>query len=192
MLGHPDHHVLMKCPSPGKRTTGLEIGDQTLTVKQVHVHPRFVEGRPENDLAVVELDGRITYNKDMIAVCLPEKDFAENVLMKLPTAITGWEEAKEGPSFQGPLKLNHLSYDSLPNCVEAHPNLVTNRMGCTLPLANADCTMSSGSPLLTMYKEVLFLTGVVSRPPGADCSKGYIVQKVSRYHSWLQTLMNSR
>lgn len=163
-----------------------------MNVKQVHVHPRFVEGRPDNDLAVIELGGRITYNKDMIAACLPEKDFAENILMKLPTAITGWEEVKEESSFQDPLKLNHLSYDNLPNCLEAHPNLVTNKMGCTLPLANADCTMSSGSPLLTMYKEVLFLTGVVSQPPGADCSKGYIVQKVSRYYGWLQSLMNSR
>lgn len=156
------------------------------------MHPRFVEGRPDNDLAVIELGSRITFTKDVFAACLPEKDFAENILMTLPTAISGWEELREEPSFQGPLKLNHLTYDNLPNCLEAHPNLVTNKMGCTLPLANADCTMSSGSPLLTMYKEVLFLTGVVSRPPGADCRKGYIVQKVSRYHSWLQLLMNSR
>lgn len=155
------------------------------------MHQRFVEGRPDNDLAVIELSGRITFNKDMIAACLPEKDFAENILMTLPTIITGWEEVKEEASFQGPLKLNHLSYDTLGNCLEAHPNLVTNKMGCTLPLANADCTMTSGSPLLTMYKEVLFLTGVVSRPQGADCSKGYIVQKVSRYQTWLQSLMNS-
>lgn len=156
------------------------------------MHPRFVDGRPDNDMAVIELNGRITYNKDVIAACLPEKDFAENILMTLPTAITGWEESKEEPLFQGPLKLNHLSYNSLANCLEAHPNLVTNKMACTLPLANADCTMSSGSPLLTMYKEVVFLTGVVSRPPEANCSKGYIVQKVSRYHGWLQSLMNSR
>lgn len=163
-----------------------------MIVKQVHVHPRFVAGRPDNDLAVIELSSSIRYNKDVIAVCLPEKDFAENVLMPLPTVITGWKEVKEVNSLQGSLTLNHVTYDTLPNCLEAHPNLVTNKMGCTLALANADCTMSSGSPLLTMYKEVLFLTGVVSQPPGADCSKGYIVQKVSRYHGWLQSLMNSR
>lgn len=154
------------------------------------MHPRFVEGRPDNDLAVIELSNRIKYNKDVIAACLPEKDFADNVLMPLPTAITGWKEVKEVTSLQGSLTLNHLTYDNLPNCLEAHPNLVTNKMGCTTPLANADCAMSSGSPLLTMYKEVLFLTGVVSQPPGANCSKGYIVQKVSRYHVWLQSLMN--
>ncbi|CAG11410.1 unnamed protein product [Tetraodon nigroviridis] len=176
----------------GKRSTSYEAGERTLRVKRVHVHPRFVEGRPDNDLAVVELSSSITYNKDTIAACLPEKDFAENVLMKLPTAVTGWEEAKEEPSLQGPLMLNHLTYVSLADCLEAHPNLLTNKMGCTLPLANANCTMGSGSPLLTVYKEVLFLTGVVSQPAGADCSKGYIVQKVSRYQSWLQSLMNLR
>lgn len=156
------------------------------------MHPRFVDGRPDNDLAAVELSSRIAYNKDTVAACLPEKDFAENILMRLPAAVTGWEEAREEPSFRGALQLNHLTYDSLANCLEAHPNLVTNKMGCTLPQANADCTMSSGSPLLTMYKEVVFLTGVVSQPAGADCSKGYTVQKVSRYRSWLQSLMNSR
>lgn len=155
------------------------------------MHPRFVEGRAENDLAVIELSNHIRYNKDAIAACLPEKDFAENVLMPLTTIITGWKEVKEAASLQGPLMLNHLTYDTLPNCLETHPNLVTNKMGCTFALANANCTMSSGSPLLTVYKDVLFLTGVVSQPPGADCSKGYIVQKVSRYHGWLQSLMNS-
>lgn len=156
------------------------------------MHPRFVEGRPDNDLAVIELSNRIRYNKDLFAACLPEKDFAENVLMPLPAVIAGWKEVKGVPSFQGPLSLNQLSYDTLANCLEAHPNLVTNKMGCTLALANADCSMSSGSPLLTAYKGVLFLTGVVSQPQGADCSKGYIMQKVSRYQGWLQSLMKSR
>lgn len=156
------------------------------------MHPRFVDGRPDNDLAVIELSSSIRFSKDVVAACLPEKDFAENVLLPLPTIITGWKEVKEVNSLQGSLTLNHVTYDTLPNCLEAHPNLVTNKMGCTLALANATCTMSSGSPLLTMYKEVLFLTGVVSQPTGADCSKGYIVQKVSRYYSWLQSLMKSR
>lgn len=176
----------------GKRASGVEAGEQILNVKQTHVHPRFVEGRPDNDLAVIELSNHIRYSKDVFAACLPEKDFAENVLMPLPAVVAGWKEAAEATAFQGPLTLNQLSYDSLANCLDAHPNQMTNKMGCTLAQANADCAMSSGSPLLVMYKEVLFLTGVVSRPPGANCTRGYIVQKVSRYQGWLQSLVNSR
>lgn len=190
----PSSLSCLKCTSTGKRSATFESAEQTRNVKQSHVHPRYVEGRPDNDLAVIELRDRITFNKDVFAACLPERDFAESVLIgnSFPTVITGWEESTQASSFEGPLTLNHLSYGRLPNCLEAHPNLVTNKMGCTSPQANADCTMGSGSPLLTLYKEVFFLTGVVSQPPGANCTKGYIFQKVSRHLGWLQPLMNLR
>ncbi|XP_071329783.1 protein Z, vitamin K-dependent plasma glycoprotein a [Trachinotus anak] len=178
----------------GKHSTSYEEGEQTLYVKIVHIHPRYVEGRPENDLAVVELRDRITFRKDVIAACLPERDFAESILMTgdFPVVVTGWKEPKQGSVLEDPLTLNHLVYNQLPQCLETHPNLITNKMGCTAPRANADCTMGSGTPLLTLYREVFFLTGVVSQPQGSECSKGYIFQKVSRYLNWLQPLMGSR
>ncbi|XP_068192745.1 protein Z, vitamin K-dependent plasma glycoprotein a [Antennarius striatus] len=178
--------------SVGKRSTSYEAGEQTLNVKSVSVHPRYVSGGPDNDLAVIELQTNIRFKSDVFAACLPEKDFAESVLIGggHPAIITGWEEDKQNPeSFRGPLTLNQLQYNRLPLCLESHPDLMTNKMGCTTPRSNADCTMSTGSPLLTLYREVFFLTGVVSRPPGADCTKGYIFMKVSRYLDWLQTVM---
>ncbi|XP_041826137.1 protein Z, vitamin K-dependent plasma glycoprotein a isoform X2 [Melanotaenia boesemani] len=176
----------------GKRSTN-DDGEQTLYVKVTHVHPRYVEGRPENDLAVIELRDRIIFKKNVFAVCLPERDFAESILMsgELPAVVTGWKETKQVSAFQGPLTLNLLEYSKLPQCMVAHPNLMTNKMGCTSPRANADCTMSSGSPLLTLYREVFFLTGVVSQVEAASCSNGYIFQKVSRHLGWLQSLMGT-
>lgn len=186
--------LVLPSTSSGKRSTSFDPGEQTLYVKVVHVHSRYVEGRPENDLAVIELRDRIIFKKDVIAACLPERDFADSVLMagELPAIITGWKEPSQGSSFQGSLTLNQLAYKRLSQCVETHPNMMTNKMGCTTPRANADCTMSSGSPLLTLYRDVFFLTGVVSQPAGADCTKGYIFQKVSRYLGWLRPLMGSR
>lgn len=171
-----------------------EDGLQTLYVKIVHVHPNYVEGRPKNDLAVIELRDPIRFRKEVTAACLPEKDFADSVLMsgELPAIVSGWKKPNEESAFQGPLTLNQLTYDRLSQCLETHPNLVTNKMGCTIARTNADCTMGSGSPLLTVYRDVFFLTGVLSQPPGADCSKGYIFQKVSRHLGWLGQLMGSR
>lgn len=179
----------------GRRNAGRsEVGERTLGVKLVHVHPRYVADRPEYDVAVIELQDPIIFAREVSAACVPEKDFAESILMtgELPAIVTGWKEPSEGSSFKGSLTLNHLAYNRLPQCVETHPTLMTNKMGCTTPRANADCTMSSGSPLLTMYRNVFFLTGVVSRPPGADCNQGYVFQKVSRYLGWLRPLMGSR
>lgn len=179
----------------GKRSTARDSGGQTLNVKLVHVHPRYIEGRPENDLAVIELRDRIIFKSYAMAVCLPERDFAESILMagELPAVITGWKEPKQvGVSaFEGPLTLNELAYNRLPQCLSTHPDLITNKMGCTVPRTNADCAMGSGSPLLTLYRGVFFLTGVVNQPPDADCSKGYIFQKVSRHLGWLRPLVGS-
>uniref|UniRef100_A0A3Q3GI24 Protein Z, vitamin K-dependent plasma glycoprotein a n=1 Tax=Labrus bergylta TaxID=56723 RepID=A0A3Q3GI24_9LABR len=178
----------------GKRSSDYENGEQTLYVHLIHVHPRYVEGRPENDLALIELRDRIQFKDQVVAACLPERDFAESILMgrEHVALVTGWRETKDTPAFQSPLTLNHLDYKPLPQCLETHGKLMTNKMGCTIPRTNADCTMSSGSPLLTLYKDVFFLTGVVSQPPGADCSRGYIFQKVSRHLGWLRPLMGSR
>ncbi|XP_057673969.1 protein Z, vitamin K-dependent plasma glycoprotein a [Corythoichthys intestinalis] len=178
----------------GKRKVTSEDSEQTALVKVVHPHPRYVPGRPDNDLAVVELLDRIIFKREVTAVCLPEKDFADSVLTSgdLPAVVTGWKDPQPpASSFQGSLTLNQLAYKSLPQCLEMHPNLMSNKMGCTAARANADCSVGSGSPLLTLYREVFFLTGVVSQPEGSECSKGFIFQKVSRHLDWLQSLMAS-
>ncbi|XP_038845491.1 coagulation factor X-like [Salvelinus namaycush] len=178
----------------GKRQTASEDGEQTIYVQVVHVHPRYVPGRPDNDLAVLELRERIVYKKHVVAACLPERDFAEVVLMtgEYPAVVTGWKDPVDATEVQGPLTLNHLAYERLPQCVERHPGLVTNKMGCTTVRPKGDCILGPGSPILSLHREVFYLTGVVSRPAGADCSQGYIYQKVSRFLLWLQPLMDSR
>ncbi|RVE69512.1 hypothetical protein OJAV_G00078630 [Oryzias javanicus] len=175
----------------GKSRISSESSGKTLYVKLVHLHPRYVEGRPENNLAVIELRDRIS--NQLINACLPEKDFAENVLMagELPAFTTGWKTSSQ-TVFQDQLTLKKLEYRQLNQCLGTYPNIMTNKMGCTAPPGGAGCSMSSGSPVVTMYRDVFFLTGILSQPEGAECSNGYIFQKVSRHLSWLQSFMGSR
>ncbi|XP_046716125.1 protein Z, vitamin K-dependent plasma glycoprotein a [Silurus meridionalis] len=182
---YPDFQVAV-----GKRLTSYETGEQNLYVKHVHVHPLFMEGKPENDLAVIELKEKIIFKKSVVAACLPERDFAETLLMSGEHlgVITGWKDASE---FEGNLRLNHLSYSKLPSCVERHSGQVTNKMSCTLQSPKADCFFGPGSPVLTLYREVFFLTGVVSQSQGIECSNGYVFQKVSRFIPWLRNVMGS-
>lgn len=178
----------------GVRVTTQGGNEQTLSVKAVHVHPGYVETRPDHDLALLELQGYIVYKATVSTACLPERDFADSILMtgNYPAVVTGWKQPEGALELQGTLVLNQLFYEPLAKCVARHGPLVTNTMGCTSPRDKADCTLSSGSPLLTLYREVFFLTGVVSRPAGGDCTKGYVFQKVSRFLPWLQTFMDSR
>ncbi|XP_018598469.2 protein Z, vitamin K-dependent plasma glycoprotein a [Scleropages formosus] len=177
----------------GKRTTSFEAGQQELNVKTVHVHPRYVAGRPDNDLAAVELQNRITFKKSVMAACLPERDFAENVLMtgEWDAIITGWKDGSQPVALEGTLSLNHLAYEPLEQCIERHQGRMTNKMFCTLPRPKADCSFGPGSPALTLYREVFFLTGVASRPQEHDCQQGYLFQKVSRFLPWLKPLMEA-
>uniref|UniRef100_A0A8C2G7P1 Coagulation factor X n=1 Tax=Cyprinus carpio TaxID=7962 RepID=A0A8C2G7P1_CYPCA len=175
----------------GKRVTSFEAGEQTLQVKQVHIHPLYAEGKPDNDMAVVELTQKMVFKKSVLPACLPERDFADNVLMAgdYMGVVTGWKEASGATDLEGNLMLNHLSYDKLLVCSQRHSGQVTNKMACTLPRAKADCILGHGSPVLTLYREVFFLTGIVSQPPGTDCKNGYVLQKVSRFLPWLNTFM---
>ncbi|KAJ8251514.1 hypothetical protein GJAV_G00222170 [Gymnothorax javanicus] len=176
----------------GKKIAANENDEQILSVNKVTTHPLFKEGRAENDLAVVELGQRMKFKKNVMAVCLPERDFADSVLMthEHSAVITGWRDIpEESTAIQGNLTLNHLKYEPLVECRARHSGLVTNKMFCTAPRAKADCTLGPGSAALTLYREVYFLTGVVSKVPGHNCQQGYIFQKVSRFLPWLQTFM---
>lgn len=110
---------------PGKRTLSYESGEQTMYVKQVHIHPLYLEGKAENDLAVIELKDKIIFKKTIVPACLPERDFADSVLMsgEYMGVVTGWKDELQS-EFQGNLRLNHLSYSKLPTCIEQHPGQV--------------------------------------------------------------------
>lgn len=107
----------------GKRVPSYETDEQILYVKQLHIHPLYLEGKPENDLAVIELRDKMVFKKKVVPVCLPERDFAESVLMsdEYMGVVTGWKDTAE---FDGNLRLNHLSYRKLQACMERHAGQV--------------------------------------------------------------------
>ncbi len=110
--------------------TSFEAGEQTLQVKQVHIHPLYAEGKPDNDMAVVELKQKIVFKKSVLPACLPERDFADSVLMAgdYMGVVTGWKEVSGATDLEGNLMLNHLSYDKLLGCSQRHSGQVSGRV----------------------------------------------------------------
>ena len=104
----------------GKRLTSQESGEQTMYVRNVHTHPRYVGGRADYDLALLELRDKMIFRKSVLAACLPERDFADTVLLagKYMGVVTGWSHAPGATEVTGQLTLNHLSYETLDKCVE--------------------------------------------------------------------------
>ncbi|XP_063077479.1 protein Z, vitamin K-dependent plasma glycoprotein a [Engraulis encrasicolus] len=170
----------------------MESGEQTLYVLNIHVHPRYTAGRYDYDVAVVELKSRMALKDTVVPACLPEADFAGSVLLagKYMGVVTGWSHAPNATEVTGKLLLNHLSYDTLDTCVSRFNGQVTNKMLCSSPREKADCVIGPGSPVLTLHKDVFFLTGLVSPAPEPGCRQGYVMQKVPRLLTWLKPLVD--
>lgn len=90
----------------------------------MHLHPRFQAGRHDYDLALLELTRNLKFGPTIIHLCLPAKDFCENVLMNSRrTGIT----AKPGDD-----RMQEVAYVTLDECRAklklSHP--VSNKMFC--------------------------------------------------------------
>ncbi|KAL2078781.1 hypothetical protein ACEWY4_026466 [Coilia grayii] len=185
---YPDFQVAV-----GKRVTAMESGEQTLYVRNTHIHPRYSAGRHDYNLALLELRSRMVLKDTVLPACLPDRDFADSVLLagKYMGVVTGWSHAPDATEVTGKLSINHLSYDTLETCVQRFNGQVTNKMLCSAPREKADCVIGPGSPVLTLHKEVFFLTGLISPAPQPGCRQGYVMQKVARYMNWLKPLVDS-
>ncbi|XP_028998953.1 protein Z, vitamin K-dependent plasma glycoprotein b [Betta splendens] len=93
-------------------------------VQALYIHNRFRTDHLDNDLALLELAAPLPFGPDLIQLCLPTKDFSENVLMH--SRRMGVIEEKEGGQNQD------LVYMTLDEC---HSQLnvsypLTNKMFC--------------------------------------------------------------
>uniref|UniRef100_A0AAR2LBT2 Uncharacterized protein n=1 Tax=Pygocentrus nattereri TaxID=42514 RepID=A0AAR2LBT2_PYGNA len=141
------------------------------------LHKRYTLGQPDDDLAFLELKEPITLGPDTVSLCLPEKDYSENILMK-----TG----REGVVVYGANKLN-LTFS------------LTNKMFCmeeqepksggmrSRSQKRVQCDLKSGTPVATVEGNTAFLTGLSLSQN--DCNQGLVFTKVSRYAHWIRQLL---
>lgn len=96
-------------------------------VQALHIHERFQIGHHDNDLAVVELSHPLTFSPALIHLCLPDKDFCENILMH--SGSTGVVERGRGGRHQ---ELVYMTLDECRSQINvSHP--LSNKMFCMRP-----------------------------------------------------------
>ncbi|XP_056626513.1 protein Z, vitamin K-dependent plasma glycoprotein b [Triplophysa dalaica] len=148
-------------------------------------HKRFVSGPLEDNLAFLELKESIPQELRGVPLCLPEKDFSENILMR---------SGREGVVMGG---AGH-SYLPLDDCRDSLnlTFLMTNTMFCmekqkskVRSKPDVKCEVKSGSPVATVEGKTAFLTGI-SLSDG-DCHRGLVFTKLSRYLHWIRPLLNA-
>lgn len=171
----------------------------------MHLHPRFQAGRHDYDLALLELTRNLKFGPTIIHLCLPAKDFCENVLMNSRrTGIT----AKPGDD-----RMQEVAYVTLDECraklKPSHP--VSNKMFCMKgnPRAHREnlgtqrsaegnpevlargvlessVPLLAGTPVATVDRGTIFLTGLLTSSPAGCDSGGLVFTKLSRHLSWIR------
>lgn len=145
-------------------------------------HKRFVSGQLEDNLAFLELRESIPQELRAVPLCLPEKDFSENILMR---------SGREGVVTGG---ARH-SYLSLDDCRDSL-NLtfsMTNKMFCMEKQKSkrVKCELKSGSAVATVEGRTAFLTGISLTDGHCDDDDGLVFTKLSRYLHWIRPLLNA-
>ncbi|XP_059408326.1 protein Z, vitamin K-dependent plasma glycoprotein b [Carassius carassius] len=148
-------------------------------------HKRYVSGL-EDDLAFLELMEPFPQNMSIIPLCLPERDYSENILMR----------AGRKGVVMGGARHSYLSLDDCHSSLNL-TFLMTNKMFCmqkqesdiAVRAKPMPCDLKFGSPVATVEGKTAFLTGI-SLSTG-DCNHGLVFTKLSRYLHWLRPLLHA-
>ncbi|XP_072440843.1 coagulation factor X-like [Chiloscyllium punctatum] len=170
-----------------------EHTEQRLEVEAVIAHPHFQRRNYDNDIAVLQLKEPMQFNQNVVPICLPQKDFANKVLMNSANAlVSGWGHVVYHGMSADKLQRIMVPYIDRTECVESSRHQVSPNMFCAgyKNKSKDACQGDSGGPHVTEHKNTWFLTGIVSWGEGcAQQGKYGIYTKVSRYLSWLKLII---
>ncbi|XP_076839304.1 coagulation factor X [Brachyhypopomus gauderio] len=165
----------------------------THVVDKVLVHMSYVPETYHNDIALIKLVKPIKFTKFILPACLPDRDFAERVLMQQDDGmVSGFGRLYEGGPQSSVLQKLTVPFVDRATCMESTKFKISNRMFCAgYDKETKDaCQGDSGGPHVTKYKNTWFATGVVSWGEGCARKGKYgVYTQVSKYIKWIETVM---
>ncbi|XP_051876972.1 coagulation factor IX-like [Pristis pectinata] len=169
-----------------------EHTEQYHSVENVTLYPSYNPNRSryDHDIALILLKTPINFTPFIIPICLPEKHFAERVLMAQSYGtVSGWGRLYTLGDFPQVLQRIDIPYVDRSICKESSKFSVTGNMFCAgFPDGSKDaCQGDSGGPHVTRYKNTWFLTGIVSWGDGCAVAGRYgFYTRVSKYYAWIK------
>eukprot|EP00062_Callorhinchus_milii_P001032 gi/632935707/ref/XP_007891039.1/ PREDICTED: coagulation factor IX [Callorhinchus milii] len=144
----------------------------------------------ENDIALIKLSTPIIFNTFVIPICLPEKRFADDVLLyQVYGTVSGWGRLLFGGARSSVLQKVEVPYVESSLCKASSNIRISQNMFCAgYEEGKKDsCQGDSGGPHVTKYRNTWFLSGIVSWGFScADAGKYGFYTKVSRYTNWIK------
>ncbi|XP_048351562.1 coagulation factor VII [Sphaerodactylus townsendi] len=166
-----------------------EETEQERRVAQIIIHEKYIPKKTDNDIALLRLDEPANYTDYVVPICLPEQQFAVDVLSFIKySTVSGWGRLIEGGATSSLLLQVRLPKIKTKECIQHTHFNITRNMFCAGYLTGIKdaCDGDSGGPHVTEYKNTWFLTGVVSWGKGCAAEGTYgVYTKISRYIDWL-------
>ncbi|NWS68693.1 PROZ protein, partial [Crotophaga sulcirostris] len=171
----------------GAGPNGTSGSEKVMQVKEKHIHMRYDEDTGENNIALLQLQEHVECNSLHLPVCIPERDFAEHILIpKLAGTVSGWR--MEGDDLQAD-KLQ-VSYLPAEECKQVLNTSLTNRQFCGHLQEAVDKRLAGGSFLATEYKGTWFLTGILGSWPLENTDwETLLFTNTARYIIWIKQKM---
>ncbi|XP_076021922.1 coagulation factor X [Genypterus blacodes] len=159
-------------------------------VATIVTHRHYKPDTYHNDIALIKLEKPIKFTKYIIPACLPERDFAERVLMQQPNGlVSGFGRIGEGRQPSSILQRLSMPYVNRGICIESSDFRISTRMFCAgYDTEEKDaCQGDSGGPHVTRYHDTYFVTGIVSWGEGCARKGKYgVYTQVSKYIRWIR------
>ncbi|KAM9038773.1 coagulation factor X [Sarcophilus harrisii] len=181
----------------GERDTRKEDGNEEAhEVEKVLTHKGFVLETFDNDIALIKLKKPIRFRRNVAPACLPEKDWAEAVLMNQKAGVvSGFGRIHEKGRTSETLKMLTVPFVDRNTCKLSSTFTVTSNMFCAgyESISEDACEGDSGGPHVTKYKDTYFVTGIVSWGEGCARKGKYgIYTKVTAYLGWIKRSMRTK
>ncbi|XP_041118803.1 vitamin K-dependent protein C-like isoform X2 [Polyodon spathula] len=176
----------------------FEDTEITIPVSEVVCHANHDKDTADNDIALLRLQTPVTYTKFIVPVCLPQRNLAEQMLMRNGTnvTVTGWgRERENSTSYSSALNFIEIPLALREQCAELMLNPLTDNMLCAGVLGGSKdaCSGDSGGPMVTKFKRYWFLVGLVSWGEGCGrMDKLGVYTKVSNYLEWIKNVRKEK
>ncbi|XP_061744988.1 protein Z, vitamin K-dependent plasma glycoprotein b [Nerophis ophidion] len=182
-----------------------------MSVKAFYIHKRYLENQPDYNLAFLELTHPLSLGTSQLHLCLPTKDFSENILMnsgRVGVAAIMNQDLDQNLVYMSLDECRRQLNVSLPLnnkmfCMRSrseqrrryHQNQsqrTQSEGGLALKSRDRPCGgVLSGMPVATMERGTAFLTGLLMLPPQGCPPNGLAFTRVSRHLVWIRSQLEA-
>ncbi|KAJ8889048.1 hypothetical protein PR048_008542 [Dryococelus australis] len=171
----------------------VESSQTVVHSSEIYIHPEWSRLLLRNDIALIKLPWRITYNAFIQPIRLPSLSQLSKTFANVPATVSGWGLDSDSATAISPV-LRYISQPVLSNavCTLRYFGVITDSHICTSGQdGKSTCSGDSGGPLAILDADgVRTQIGVVSFGLALGCEIGWpgAYARVTSFVDWISSI----